>query len=106
MLHAEGLEFIEQSVKEPVVKTVVVTHHLPSGLCNSPEHRNSLINEAFCVDLTPFIESANVNFWIYGHSHFNQKPLHIGKTILLTNQLGYVQHNEHHTFKQDAYFSI
>lgn len=105
-LHNEGLEFIQQSLKVPGEKTVVVSHHLPSDLCNSVEHKNSSINEAFCVDLTDFIESSNVNFWIYGHSHFNQKPLHIGNTILLTNQLGYVQSNEHATFRRDAYFSI
>ncbi len=106
LLHIEGFEFIQQSVKELHEKTVVVSHHLPSNLCNSSEHKNSSINEAFCVDLTGFIESSNVNFWIYGHSHFNQKPLQVGNTILLTNQLGYVQSNEHKSFKRNAYFSI
>ena len=106
MLHVEGLEFIRQSLKDKNEKTVVISHHLPSNLCNSSEHKNSSLNEAFCVDLTAFIEPSNVNFWIYGHSHFNQKPLYIGNTILLTNQLGYVQSNEHEKFKQNAYFSI
>jgi len=106
MLHNEGFEFIQQSVKELHEKTVVVSHHLPSNLCNSSEHKNSSINEAFCIDLTDFIESSNINFWIYGHSHFNQKPLHVGNTILLTNQLGYVQSNEHKSFKRNAYFSV
>lgn len=105
-LHHECFEFIRQSSKEMHKKTVVVSHHLPSNLCNSSEHKNSSINEAFCVDLTDFIESSNVNFWIYGHSHFNQKPLLVGNTILLTNQLGYVQNNEHKSFKRNAYFSI
>lgn len=106
MLHVDGLEFIQQSLKEAHENTVVVTHHLPSNLCNSSHHKNSSINEAFCVDLTHFIESCNANYWIYGHSHFNQKPLIIGNTILLTNQLGYVQSNEHKNFKRNAYFSI
>jgi len=106
ILHNEGFEFIQQAVKELHEKTIVVSHHMPSHLCNSPEHINSSINAAFCVDLTDFIESSNVNFWIYGHSHFNQKPLYIGNTILLTNQLGIVQSNEHKSFKRNAYFSI
>jgi Icc-related predicted phosphoesterase len=105
-LHTEGFEFIQQSLKTRNNKTIVVTHHLPSNLCNSSVHKNSNINEAFCVDLTEYIENCNANFWIYGHSHFNQKPVYIGKTILLTNQLGYVQSNEHGSFKHNAYISI
>lgn len=105
-LHNEGLDFLRHSLKAVDEKTVVVSHHLPSQLCNADRHKNSAINEAFCVDLTGFIESCNANFWIYGHSHFNQKPLQVGNTILLTNQLGYVQSNEHAAFRHDAYFSI
>ncbi|RPH31737.1 MAG: metallophosphoesterase [Bacteroidales bacterium] len=105
-LHTEGLNFIKQSLTNKGDKTVVVTHHLPSFLCNSPRHRNSPINEAFCVDLTDYIEECKANFWLYGHSHFNQKPLYVEETILLTNQLGYVHWNEHGSFKHNAYFSV
>ena len=105
-LHKESLSFISQSLIGKKVKTVVVTHHLPSSLCDSTLHNSSPINEAFCVDLTDYIEKSNVNFWLYGHSHYNQKPLYIGNTILLTNQLGYVHLNENKLFKRDAYFSI
>lgn len=105
-LHEESLSFIKQSLKQKNSKTVVVTHHLPSLLCNSAIQNDSPINEAFCVDLSEYIESCDANFWIYGHSHFNQKPLYIGSTIMLTNQLGYVHLNEHRSFKHDAYFSV
>ncbi|MFA5848570.1 MAG: metallophosphoesterase [Bacteroidales bacterium] len=105
-LHHDSLTFMKHSLMNKKGNTVVVTHHLPSGLCNSPLHNNSPLNEAFCVDLTEYIKGCNANFWIYGHSHFNQKPLYIGNTILLTNQLGYVQSNEHKNFKHNAYFSV
>jgi Icc-related predicted phosphoesterase len=105
-LHFLGLEFIQRSLQEQREKTIVVTHHLPSHLCNSSKHKNSSINEAFCVDLTNYITSCNANYWIYGHSHYNQKPLYIGNTILLTNQLGYVQNNEHENFRRNAYISL
>ncbi|MDO8928727.1 MAG: hypothetical protein Q7W54_07045, partial [Bacteroidota bacterium] len=71
-----------------------------------PPHAKSPINEAFCVELTDYVERCNANFWIYGHSHFNQKPLYIGDTVLLTNQLGYVHCNEHLGFNRQAYFLI
>ena len=105
-LHDESLSFIKKSLQDKKAKTVVVTHHLPSLLCNSRAHNNSPINEAFCVDLTEYVENCNANFWLYGHSHFNQKPLYIGKTILLTNQLGYIHNKEQGSFKRNAYFSI
>lgn len=106
-LHENSLNFIHQSLNcldsRP---TVVVTHHLPSLLCNSTLHNDSPINEAFCVDLSNLIEKSNVNFWVYGHSHYNQKPLFLGNTILLTNQMGYVHFNEQKGFKRDSYFSV
>lgn len=105
-LHLESLQFINQSLSNETTKTVVVTHHSPSSLCNSTVHNSSAIKEAFCSDLTEYIKDCNANFWIYGHSHFNQKPLYIGNTIMLTNQLGYVKLNEHRSFKNNAYFSI
>ncbi|MCX6160762.1 MAG: metallophosphoesterase [Ignavibacteriae bacterium] len=105
-LHADSLSFVKQSLIKRKQKTVVVTHHLPSHLCNFPAHNNSPINEAFCVDLTEFIEKSGANFWLYGHSHFNQKPLILGKTVLLTNQLGYVHSGENGSFKRNAYFSV
>lgn len=105
-LHSDSLAFIKQSLIYPPIKSVVVTHHVPSALCNSSTHNLSPINEAFCVELTDYIQTCNANFWIYGHSHFNRNPLYIGNTILLTNQLGYVHCNEHDGFRHNAYFSL
>ena len=105
-LHNESLKYLKLATDHKTDKTVVVTHHLPSPLCNKDAHKKSIINEAFCVDLTEFIEDCNVAFWVYGHSHHNQKPVIIGKTIMLTNQLGYVELNEKDGFRQNAYFSI
>ncbi len=105
-LHDESLSFIKQATDRVKNKVVIVTHHLPSFLCNKPAHNTSIINEAFSVDLSDFIKTGIARFWLYGHSHFNQKPVYIGKTILLTNQLGYVEYKEQGGFRQDAYFAL
>jgi predicted phosphohydrolase len=105
-LHKECLDFLRLASEQKKDKVVIVTHHVPSYSCNRIVHNNSNINEAFSVDLSAFIEMSNVNFWIYGHSQFNQKPLYIGNTIVLTNQLGYIQLNEQEGFRHNAYFSI
>lgn len=106
LLHRKSFNFIENELAKNKPNTVVVTHHLPTTKANAKQYANSPINEAFCVDLTDFIKTCGASFWIYGHSHFNQKPLFIGKTILLTNQLGYVHMQEHLSFKRNAYFSL
>jgi len=105
-LHNESLDFLKEATNGKPGKTVVVTHHLPSPLCNKESYQKSNINEAFCSDLTDLIAKSNAAFWVYGHSHFNQKPVYSGNTILLTNQLGYIQLGEMDGFRRDTYFSI
>jgi hypothetical protein len=105
-LHSTSLQYLQNSIQQPNEPRVVITHHLPSRQCNSPIHNQSPINDAFCVELSETIKHSGVKFWIHGHSHFNYYPQLIGKTFLLTNQLGYVDHNEHTSFKHDAYFSV
>ena len=105
-LHNQSLDFLKGALSDKSGKIVIITHHLPSPLCNKEIHQKSNINEAFCTDLTDIIEESNAAFWIYGHSHHNQKPIYIGNTIMLTNQLGYIQLNEKDGFRRNAYFSI
>lgn len=105
-LHQESLSYLKNAIEESTEPTVVITHHLPSASCNSPEHKESLLNEAYCVDLSDYITGCNADFWIYGHSHYNQKPMILGKTVLLTNQLGMVLSGEHASFRKTAFFSV
>jgi hypothetical protein len=70
------------------------------------EYKKSSINEAFTVEMYDFITKYQPEAWIYGHSHINTPEFLIGKTKMLTNQLGYVHLKEHYSFKLDAYFEI
>ena len=74
----------------------MLTHHVPTQLGTAEEFRNSTINGAFTVELGDFIADSGVDFWIYGHSHRNIKA-QIGRTCIVSNQLGYVSHGEHLT---------
>ncbi len=62
-----------------------------------PKFKDSTINGAFIVELENYIESSNIDYWIYGHSHYNV-DVQIGKTKCISYQLGYVFHNEHTSF--------
>jgi hypothetical protein len=66
---------------------------------NYPEaYKGDILNEAFAVELFDMIEATGPDYWIYGHIHGNTPAFEIGKTQLLTNQLGYVRFREHLQF--------
>ena len=106
--HEHCLAFIKQAVAASTARTkIVVTHHVPTQLCTAPEFLDSPINGAFTVELGNYIADANIDYWIYGHSHRNIKA-EIEGTTIVSNQLGYVSHGEHlrNGFNPEAHISI
>lgn len=100
-LHNEGLNFIKSALNEVNNKSIIVSHHAPT-LYNYPEkYKGDVLNEAFAVELYDLIKSNGPDVWIYGHTHFNTKDFIIGSTSLKTNQMGYVNYNEHRIFKNN-----
>lgn len=90
--------FIREAVMESSAKhKIVVTHHVPSYRMQHPKFADSKANGAFTVELEDYIKSSDIEYWIYGHSHYN-KDVQIGNTKCVTNQLGYVFQNEHLSF--------
>lgn len=106
-LHKESLSFIKQELHHNYTgKTIVVTHHVPTYLNYSEKYRGDTLNEAFAVELFDLIEDKGPDYWIYGHSHHNTTHFEIGKTHLLTNQLGYVKYGEHKYFKNSVSLEV
>jgi 3',5'-cyclic AMP phosphodiesterase CpdA len=106
-LHAESLEFIKAGLARPSdKKTVVVTHHVPTLFHYPDVYRNSPLNEAFAVELFDLIHDSPADYWLFGHNHFNLSDFHIGKTTLSTNQLGYVERNEHRGFNPEKFIEV
>lgn len=94
-LHQQSLDFISNELESDIgLKTIVVSHHIPTFQNYPPEYKGSMLSEAFAVDLDQFIVDQQPNYWIYGHHHQNMLDFEIGKTKLCTNQLGYVHHRE------------
>jgi 3',5'-cyclic AMP phosphodiesterase CpdA len=99
-LHAESLAFIKNELKTvQKEKIAVFTHHCPTFLNYPEQYKGDVLNEAFAVELYDLIESSNIDYWAYGHHHSNISEFKIGKTKLITNQLGYVQQHEHGLFE-------
>lgn len=98
-LHSESMEFLNTELsKDDAKKTVVVTHHAPTFLHYPPKYKNSELNEAFATELYDVVEGSGVKAWVYGHIHYNTDDFIIGKTLVTTNQLGYVRIGEHKEF--------
>lgn len=106
-LHAESLAFIQNELKTvQEEKTAVFSHHCPTFLNYPEQYKGDVLNEAFAVELHDLIESSNIDYWAYGHHHSNIPEFSIGKTKLITNQLGYVQRNEHLKFETNKVIDI
>ena len=97
-LHRESLRFLQQALINKADKSVVISHHLPTFMNYPEKYKRSPLNEGFAVELFDLIEADGPDVWIYGHTHGNTSAFSIGKTQLLTNQLGYVKYNEHDDF--------
>lgn len=106
-LHAECMIFLNQELAiGRAIRNVVITHHAPTFMNYPEKHKGDMLNDAFAVELFDLIETTSPNYWIYGHTHVNTPDFKIGKTKLLTNQLGYVKFGEHKFFSANKYFII
>ncbi len=106
--HERCLAFVKKAVEESKSATkIVLTHHVPTQLCTAEEFRGSTINGAFTVELGNYIADSDIDYWIYGHSHRNIDG-HIGKTKVISNQLGYISHGEYLTngFSRSRFIEI
>lgn len=107
LLHQESLEFLNNAFTSiSTKKSVVVSHHVPTLMNYPPKYKGDALNDAFAVELFDFIEQNQPDLWIYGHTHGNVSDFNIGKTRLVTNQLGYLRSNEHALFNNDRFFKI
>jgi predicted phosphohydrolase len=106
-LHKNDFDFLKSALAKPIDKQrIVITHHVPTLMHYPEQYKNSNINTAFAVELFDTIESSNAAYWIYGHHHCNIPAFKICNTAMLTNQLGYVQQNEHSLFTPAAIIEI
>ena len=107
-LHQQCLDWLSSALAASTAKhKVVVTHHCPTMRKEFNSYPGSALNSAFQVDLDAFIEKSQVDYWIYGHTHFGGgSGSMVRRTKLLCNQLGYVFRNEYLDFDSKALLAI
>lgn len=107
-LFEENIAFLRSTMseKQEGVTTIVVTHHVPTFKEYPEKYKGSVLSEGFAVELTSFIENSAIDYWIYGHHHFNTPPFRVGNTQMLTNQLGYVSQGEHSNYNSNCCIEV
>ena len=105
--HELSLNFIQETLSQPFAgKTVLLTHHLPSFQCEPELFRGSDLSTGFVSNLDDLIlNHPEIALWAHGHAHdFDDR--YIGKTRVVRNPLGYVDHGEQHDFQRDLVIEI
>ena len=106
-LHVRLKKFLTNALQSSEAKhKIVVTHHVPTYMCNGEKYKNSDVNSAFVTEMHDLIEDSKVDYWIYGHHHFNHPIVTIGSTKLVTNQLGYVDKGKSDGYINSAFFEL
>ncbi len=107
-LHRLCASWLKGAVESSTARhKVVVTHHCPTFNPAFNGYPRSRLNCGFLVDMDNFIiDHTDIDYWIFGHTHYNGRTVGKGQTIgqtrLLTNQLGYVRDGEQKGFNQAA----
>jgi predicted phosphohydrolase len=101
-LHEDSLTFIQKELNDMNEENAAVfTHHVPTFLNYPEQYKGDVLSKAFAAELFDLIESSRVDFWVHGHHHINTPEFIIGRTRVITNQLGYIQRDEHRQFETD-----
>lgn len=90
--HKHSLEYLKNNVDKD---TIVLTHHAPIIGASDPQFKRSPIRGGFESDLSALILETQPKYWLYGHTHFNRtEDYNVENTVLLSNQLGYIDMGE------------
>jgi predicted phosphodiesterase len=92
--HRQSVAYIQHIVEGRAdQKFVVVGHHAPSRLSTHAQYVNdTVMNGAYSSDLDEFIENhPQIRLWTHGHTH-HPFDYTIGKTRVLCNPRGYINH--------------
>lgn len=86
-----ALDFLVRRIREPFPgKTVVITHHAPSGRSVHPHEQANPLTPAFASNLEFLVSEADV--WIHGHIHASS-DYQLGKCRVICNPRGYPGRN-------------
>lgn len=87
-MHADHVAFLKLALtSESHLKTVVITHYMPSFRLVAPEYADSNINCAFTSSILEEL-TVKPDVWICGHSHCHTDVVLDGTRVLM-HAMGY-----------------
>lgn len=105
-LHEQARHFLLREFQIKHLRTIVVSHHLPTFYNYPEKYADSDLNQGFAVELYDMVADSNADYWISGHTHEVVPDFMIGSTVLTSNQLGYVDYNEHVNFRSGRVLTL
>jgi len=79
------------------MKTVVVSHHLPSYVGVDPKYRSSDLDPAYASHLDHMLSEHDITLWCHGHVHCSN-DYNVEGTRVICNPRGYYNHDENPNF--------
>ena len=79
------------------VKTIVMTHHLPSLESVAARFKRDALSPAFASNLDDLIKLSEASLWIHGHTHDSFDYI-LHKTRVVCNPRGYLGHKLNRQF--------
>lgn len=109
-LHKDSIKWLDQAVMNSNAdKKVVVTHFVPclsvDGYPALMDGASLLLKEYFTARMDEYIKRWKVDYWIYGHNHWNNDVMYEG-TQFLSNMLGYCSTGEQERFIPDKVLNV
>lgn len=92
-MHEECVRFIDREI-DPLKKTVLITHHMPSYACVHPIYHGNRLNCAFLGNISDRLELLKPVLAIHGHTH-TQVDVIEGDTRIICNPRGYPGENDY-----------
>ena len=93
--HLDTVAYLRDALsKNKGMRTIVVTHHLPSEQLIAEQYKGQLLNACYASSLDELImDNPQIETWIYGHTH-TSNDLMIGNTRCVSNPFGYAGENK------------
>ena len=100
--HVKSIRFLTEQLAQPFPgKTVVVTHHAPTGASITEQFRadgQSHLNAAYASNLEQMMGGDAVQLWAHGHTHSNV-DVEIAGTRVICNPRGYAPNDLNPNFR-------
>ncbi|MEP1778982.1 metallophosphoesterase [Reichenbachiella sp.] len=110
-LHGKAVKFLDKVLSPTKERArVVVSHFVPCQQANgypkkSNNYMDPILNRYFVADLENRIQDWAIDYWIYGHNHWDKNVDSLGVKFR-SNQLGYTFSMEHTDFNFEKVIEI